>query len=343
MTGSVIGGQAEGAIEHWYRRLLACYPADYRRMYGEEMIGVLLASTPSGKARPGIGDAADLVTGGIRARLRHIRTLDGDARAGWRDAMAAFGVVAPILMTFYLAYQFSVISKLDRLRRLAGIPRPFASQSATGQTAILLMAGATITTIAALAICPVLLRQRHRLAVALITIVPVALGLVATIYVNVTGAPVSDAPLAFTLVFLMELIAVIISPGPGRGWQVLGARSLVIAAVLAALAAACEWLLQSGALSSLSIARTPIELAIVAVGIALILIFGSALHKRLLALLAIPGYPLLVYVQLYSVLLAPRNTVPVVELLYLPTLAIALLVGLAAWQSGRRATPPAAA
>jgi hypothetical protein len=31
-------------LERWYRRLLAWFPAEHRRVYGEEMVGVLLAS-----------------------------------------------------------------------------------------------------------------------------------------------------------------------------------------------------------------------------------------------------------------------------------------------------------
>ena len=39
-------------LERRYRRLLACYPVEHRRVYGEEMIGVLLASTPNGQRQP---------------------------------------------------------------------------------------------------------------------------------------------------------------------------------------------------------------------------------------------------------------------------------------------------
>ncbi len=56
------------ALERRYRALLACYPADHRRTYGEEMIGVLLTSAPEGTTRPSIADTADLIGGGIRAR-----------------------------------------------------------------------------------------------------------------------------------------------------------------------------------------------------------------------------------------------------------------------------------
>jgi hypothetical protein len=40
------------ALERRYRHLLAWFPAEYRREYGEEMISVLLASAPEGRRRP---------------------------------------------------------------------------------------------------------------------------------------------------------------------------------------------------------------------------------------------------------------------------------------------------
>ena len=40
------------ALERRYRRLLVWFPAEHRREYAEEMISVLLASTPEGRRRP---------------------------------------------------------------------------------------------------------------------------------------------------------------------------------------------------------------------------------------------------------------------------------------------------
>jgi hypothetical protein len=40
------------ALERRYRRLLVWFPAEHRREYTEEMISVLLASTPQGRRRP---------------------------------------------------------------------------------------------------------------------------------------------------------------------------------------------------------------------------------------------------------------------------------------------------
>jgi hypothetical protein len=48
-------------LERGCRRLLALYPAGHRRLHEEEMVGVLLASTPEGQRRLALADKADLV------------------------------------------------------------------------------------------------------------------------------------------------------------------------------------------------------------------------------------------------------------------------------------------
>ena len=80
----------EGALERRYRRLLAWYPVEHRRAYGEEMIGVLMAAAPGGARRPGLAGAADLIRGGLTARFRAcVRWL---ADTDWPDALAGGAV-----------------------------------------------------------------------------------------------------------------------------------------------------------------------------------------------------------------------------------------------------------
>jgi len=57
-------------LEHRYRALLRCYPADYREEYGEEIITVLLGTARPGQRRPGFRGALDLLKGGLTVRLR---------------------------------------------------------------------------------------------------------------------------------------------------------------------------------------------------------------------------------------------------------------------------------
>jgi hypothetical protein len=56
-------------LERAYRRLLACYPREFRRENGQEILAVLLAGAPPGQRRPGLAEAADLIRSGLWLRL----------------------------------------------------------------------------------------------------------------------------------------------------------------------------------------------------------------------------------------------------------------------------------
>jgi hypothetical protein len=63
-------GGGTAALERGYRRLLACYPRDFRRESGPEMLGVLLDAARPGQRRPRPGEAADLLRGAVVRWLR---------------------------------------------------------------------------------------------------------------------------------------------------------------------------------------------------------------------------------------------------------------------------------
>jgi len=327
------------ALERRYRRMLAWFPAEHRRIYGEEMIGVLLASASDDRDRPSLADTIDIAVGGLRTRLRRwvgAEHIDSE----WSDALAAFSVAAPVLMIAYLASHLYVLLRFEGIvNRIARFDRyfPLRFDVTVQLTAILLMIAATVTAIAALAICPALVRQRRRLAVAVVAAVPALLGAAATVYIDRLGFFGIDV--GFTALFVTEIAAVVIAPDPGRGWRVLKRRGLIIVVAVGLLTLAAEWLLQNGALGYVNFNRIAVEVALLALGIALVLIFGSSAHKRMLALLAIPGYPILVYVQVYSVLFNRADSNTSMQGLYLPTLAIGVLVGLAIWQASRHTAP----
>ena len=69
-------------LERGYRRLLACYPRRFRDEHGEELLGVLLASTSDGQHRPGLLESADLVWNGLGMRLHLDNSRSARARAG---------------------------------------------------------------------------------------------------------------------------------------------------------------------------------------------------------------------------------------------------------------------
>ncbi len=57
-------------LEGGYRRWLRWYPASFRREYGPEILGVLMAGAREGQRRPGPMECLDLVSGGVCVRLR---------------------------------------------------------------------------------------------------------------------------------------------------------------------------------------------------------------------------------------------------------------------------------
>lgn len=74
--------------ENRYRRLLALYPADFRREYAEEMLGVLMADP-----RPARGHVVNLLAGAVAAHFRP--TLGGPA---WRHASSAVYLFGAIML-----------------------------------------------------------------------------------------------------------------------------------------------------------------------------------------------------------------------------------------------------
>ncbi|WP_242908984.1 hypothetical protein [Actinomadura terrae] len=84
------------ALERRYRRLLACYPAEHRAAHGEEMLDVLLSAARPGQTRPAVADAADLLYGAARIRLRRLGA--GGKASPWPGAFAITGFLAIYLL-----------------------------------------------------------------------------------------------------------------------------------------------------------------------------------------------------------------------------------------------------
>lgn len=83
-------------LERGYRRLLTCYPARFRSEHGEELLAVLLAGARDGQRRPGLAESASLLRSGLGMRLRP--DASQTARQGWADALAAFSLAGPVFL-----------------------------------------------------------------------------------------------------------------------------------------------------------------------------------------------------------------------------------------------------
>jgi hypothetical protein len=91
-------------LERRYRSLLAWYPAPYRQVYGEELLGVLMDSSGPRQRFPRFGDTVDLLRSALAVRLGRFGGGLRDRR--WADAAAVFGVLAPMLLFAQRVWSF---------------------------------------------------------------------------------------------------------------------------------------------------------------------------------------------------------------------------------------------
>jgi hypothetical protein len=63
----------QARLERGYRRVLACYPRSFRRESEDEIVAVLMSTASAGQRRVGLAEAADLIRGALRMRLRPSR------------------------------------------------------------------------------------------------------------------------------------------------------------------------------------------------------------------------------------------------------------------------------
>lgn len=321
------------ALERRYRRLLAWYPAAHRGTYGEEMIGVLLASTPTDQDRPSKADALDLIGGGLRTRLRQLR--NGDGNPAWRDALAVFSVAAPIVLLGWLTAGY-----LASIARQTGLRFSFRhTELVSGVDATMLTAlVATAIAVAALAICPALSRRGHAAAAAVVGVFAATAAVIGLVQVyRVFGPSDGDLTLYLSLIAAMEVLALIASPGPARGWQLLSRRGLIVLAVISVVLIAASTASATSYTYWNSVNTISDILGLVSVlGVALTLRWPVG--SRLMALWAIPGYQFVGFAAaqyLFTSLQFGSYVVFELEFRLLPTALIAVFVGLAAWRSGR--------
>lgn len=313
------------ALERWYRRLLASYPAEHRRTYGEEMIGVLLASAPEGRRRPGVADVLDLIKGGLRARLRPAG--GGDVDAGWRDTFAVFSIAAPIGALAYYVIAFAAMVARVGLPVLAA---PVIVPLALHGLIVVLAIGAP-------PLMALLRLRRTAIAVALIAALFVALVTIGS-YVILLVSPYAYAGLIwYSLYFAVEVLALAVSPGPARGATFMTRPAWAATVAISALAG-----LGIG-FSGIALGfHTAMLLPVIGtVGVAGVIAILATMPRpigwRLLLLLAIPAYPAAIALSGLGGA-APFGTASPSgwALFYLPVVALICLVAVLAWRSRRR-------
>jgi hypothetical protein len=290
------------ALERRYRRLLVLFPADHRREYAEEMIGVLLAATPEGRHRPRPADAFDLIAGGLRARLRQRGA--GLSGARWPDALAVCSIALPVLVLTALAVNYAWKAAIGyRLPSLSGFYLPSL----------------------ALALPPLIaLRYRRTAAVA-------ALAAAAWFWFLLLGSLtvwIDGLEASYCVALLVQVIALAGSPGPRRAAAVMTRRTwLVLSAAGLTMGAASipyPWSLHTWQAAALIIAF------LAAVGAGLVVTLPRPVALRLLQLLAVPAVPCAVWAAAAETGNTPLVPFPV--LAFLPVLLFACVSAVAGWR-----------
>jgi hypothetical protein len=94
----------QARLERGYRRLLACYPASFRRESEDEILAVLLDTARDSQRRVGLAESADLIRGALRMRLRPPgrppRTLRGTVKLMCLGAAVELASLITIAVTF---------------------------------------------------------------------------------------------------------------------------------------------------------------------------------------------------------------------------------------------------
>jgi hypothetical protein len=210
-----------GRLERRYRRLLAWYPAEHRRVYGDEMLGVMLAGARAGQRHPGWSETVDVLAAAMWMRTR--RLLPGARDARWSDAFAVLGTLAPMLL-FVVAAHYPVGRSAWQLR----LPEPHVQ--------VWPSLNAWLFALAPLAIAVTALLRWRLLAAA--TAWAAVLGEVVLLGARYHTDPVRVLSLLWTLVLFVTIAgAMSVRGAAGRVRAVLGRRRIVLFAAACALLA----------------------------------------------------------------------------------------------------------
>ncbi|MBB4905343.1 hypothetical protein [Actinophytocola algeriensis] len=203
-----------------YRRLLAWYPRDHRERHGEEMLGVLLAGAED-RTRPSRKETADLLLGALRLHLR--RTVGMDGGIDHRDVLAIVSLLGPVVL---LAGAAPMVDRvLFKLRAGIGLSRWDLVENPAGPAW------------AIWCVVAVLCAFRMRRAAAVGAWLGTAGFVVAAVYAMGWFWASVVFYAAWLLLGAVVAVALTWSPGPARGWELVGGRRFAVLVAAVAVSA----------------------------------------------------------------------------------------------------------
>ena len=228
MTGS-------SGLEQEYRRLLAWYPRAFRRDHADEILGVLMAGAGEGQRRPRLAEAADLLRSGLKMRLRG-PALTGESRP-WSDALALFSLVAPLFLLLADVLAVTLPYRLHPVARLRFMPS-FGSHPEIGGPSLLQQPIFDVTVGLGVVVAILVLLGLRWMALAAMA--------AAVVYWVAARHMIPWVPYPLQLLtaggYLLETAALIASPGPRRGRQLVNWRyGVVLLAGAAAVQLSAFW------------------------------------------------------------------------------------------------------
>lgn len=212
-------------LEARYRRWLRAYPADHRRRYAEEMIGVLLAGAEPGRRHPRVRETADLVRGGLVVRARYALTpyRQGD----WQEALALFALFAPLMLLLgVIRYTLNTAVMTVRIIESAATAGYQPNWFVTFHTLPIWLTSGAVVVLALLG-----LRRAAAICALLVPVSVLGTALLVSTQLGTSGVPSSAYPVMLLLGLLCGSALLLVPEGARPAGALAGGRSGIAVAV----------------------------------------------------------------------------------------------------------------
>lgn len=207
------------ALERGYRRLLAWYPRPFRAEQEDEILAVLMAGAAQGQRRPRLAEAIDLIKSAVGMRLFPGRS--GPERRDLADGLAIFSLVAPL---FLLAVDILQVALPYHLPAGPLMLRVFRQHLEIGGLSLLRLHFFDIAVGCQVIVAALVLLGQRLLALLAIP--------ASVIYWAAASWWIPWMPYPLQLisagVLLLEMAALLASPGPRRGRELVNWRHGVV-------------------------------------------------------------------------------------------------------------------